>query len=149
MYLAKEYKGRQFDAIFDTIGIQPLFVHSPAYLKIDGSYVNVGSFAGVLRTVLNAFTNWFWPTMLGGTPRKFFFHSTFPDMQVQLELLEMLKTKKLKVVIEKVYSMEDALEVSPCVQRKILTPADQSKKGYDKIVSRRARGKQIVTVRSS
>ncbi|MCJ1324482.1 zinc ion binding [Thelotrema lepadinum] len=130
-YLAREYKGRPFDAIIDTAGTQALFVHSPAYLKEDGPFINVGGFEGIMRTFLNAFSNWYLPTLFGGIPRKYIFHSTIPNREVEIELIEMLRNRKLKVVIEKLYSMEDALE------------------GYDKIVSKRARGKHIVKVQSS
>ena len=116
-YLAREYKGRPFDAIIDTAGTQALFVHSPAYLKEDGPFINVGGFEGIMRTFLNAFSNWYLPTLFGGIPRKYIFHSTIPNREVEIELIEMLRNRKLKVVIEKLYSMEDALEVRLCLHQ--------------------------------
>ena len=110
-YLAEEYKGRPFDAILDTAGTQELFAHSPAYLKEDGPYVNVGAFQGIVKTMTNTLYNWFWPTLLGGVPRKYLFHSTMPDRKVEEELMQLLDEGKIRVIVEKVYPMEDILEV--------------------------------------
>lgn len=49
--------------------------------------------------------------MFGGVPRKYFFHSTAMNKQVEEELMDLLERRKIKVEIEKVYPMEDALEV--------------------------------------
>ena len=115
-YLSTEYKTRPFDAFLDTTGTQELFQHCPAYLKDDGLFINIGAFGGAFKTALNALYNWYWPRLLGGVPRKYILHSTIPNLQVGVELMELIKEKKLKVVIEKVYPMEDALEVKSSIR---------------------------------
>ena len=110
-YLAKECKGKPFDLILDITGTQALYDHSPAYLKAEGLCVNVGSFEGTVKTLFNWWKNAWWPTILGGTPRRYIMFSTIPDPKVAEELAKMAGEGTLKVVIDSVFDMEDALQV--------------------------------------
>ena len=111
-YLAKEYKGKPFDAILDTTGTQALYENSSNYLKAEGPFVNVGGFEGTLTTLFNWWRNVWWPAILpGGTPRRYVMFSTVPNPEIAKELARMASEKKVKVVIESVFDMEDALEV--------------------------------------
>ena len=108
-----------FDSIMDAVGSQDLYVHSPAYLKPKGIYVNVGSLGdkssihSILRWAKNANV----PNILGGTPRKFamFGASVTPDGV--RKLAEHARSGHLKVFIDSTFKMEDVLAVS-CVLRR-------------------------------
>ena len=118
VYLAKEYSQQPFDVILDTIGIQALFVNSPAYLKPEGLHVNVGAYEGHLRTLLLWSMNVWLPKLLGGIPRKYIMFSTPPNKE-RLELLaKMVEEGKLKGVVDGPFEMEDALNVSIAVHVK-------------------------------
>jgi NADPH:quinone reductase-like Zn-dependent oxidoreductase len=112
-YLATTYSERPFDVILDTVGIQALYEQSPAYLKPNGVYINVGAFEGVLWTLWCWAKNTLWPSFLGGTPRRYAMFSTVPNGQTAERLAEMVKEGKLRVVVDSVFKMEDVLEVSP------------------------------------
>ena len=111
-YLAKEHKGKPFDAILDTTGTQTLYDHSPAYLKVEGLCVNVGAFEGTVKTLYNWCKNSWLPVVFGGIPRRYIMFNTFPDPKVAGELARMTSEGKLKVMIDSVFAMEDALQVS-------------------------------------
>ncbi len=56
-YLAKKYGSEPFDAILDTVGTQALFDNSPAFLKPDGKFVNVGAMEGLATGVWSIVKN--------------------------------------------------------------------------------------------
>ena len=113
-YLESEYKSRPFDAILDLTGTQPLYKYSPTYLKEQGHFVNIGAMVdGPFITAVNALKNMFWPHLLGGVPRKYFLYSTTLNPGAVQETADLLSQKKISVEVERVYAMEDALDVSP------------------------------------
>jgi hypothetical protein len=112
-YFATNYANRPLDALLDAVGSQDLYVHSPAYLKTHGIYVNVGTLEdkstgqSLKRWVKNSYT----PKLLGGVPRKFaMFGANITPEGVQT-LAETAKKGQLKVWIDSVLSMEDVLAV--------------------------------------
>jgi len=42
-----------FDFVLDCVGLQALYVNSPAYLKTDGMMINIGSMEGSGATLKN------------------------------------------------------------------------------------------------
>jgi NADPH:quinone reductase-like Zn-dependent oxidoreductase len=106
------YSSEPFDAILDTIGVQALYNNSPAYLKPDGPFVNVGGMEGIGTTLWSGAKNLLWPQFLGGTPRKYIFQQTNPTQERSKYLVRLVEEGKLKVVIDQVFEMEDALQVS-------------------------------------
>lgn len=95
------------------MGSQDLFVHSPAYLKPNGIYVNVGTLAdrsaaqSIWRWVKNSYT----PSILGGTTRKFSMFGSSITADGVRKLAESAQRGDLKVFIDSVFKMEDALAV--------------------------------------
>ena len=77
-YLARAYGGsKKFDVIIDTVGVQSLYTHCPAYLKEGKSLLNAGVLPytgsgiwGVMSLTKDMLANYFWPRFLGGTDRK-------------------------------------------------------------------------------
>ncbi|ORY19780.1 hypothetical protein BCR34DRAFT_3399 [Clohesyomyces aquaticus] len=128
-YLAKEYQTRPFDFVLDTIGAQVLYTKSPGYLKEEGAFLNIGSYAhGMLWTLLYAMLNMFRPWWLGGTPRKFVIFSPQPEKECMVRLMNLVREGKIKVHIEKVFAFEelcDALDLGD---------------------TKRVRGKMVLTV---
>jgi NADPH:quinone reductase-like Zn-dependent oxidoreductase len=113
-YLKSEFNDQAFDSILDTFGSQDLYVHSPAYLKPKGVYVNVGT----MEDKSSIHSIWRWaknsnvPNVLGGTPRRFamFGASVTPDGV--RKLAEHARSGHLKVFIDSTFKMEGVLEVS-------------------------------------
>jgi NADPH:quinone reductase-like Zn-dependent oxidoreductase len=106
------YASEPFDAILDTMGIQALYVNSPSYLRADGIFVNVGAMEGMLSMISSNWKNLIWPRFLGGTPRKYIFQQTNPVGDTMRYLTKLVEEGKLIVVIDRVFEMEDALQVS-------------------------------------
>lgn len=110
-HLARTYRSRPFDVILDARGTQALFEQSPSYLKPDGLYVNVGDMEGFTWTLWCWAKNALWPTILGGTPRRYVMFSTTPDGKGAEKLAEIVQAGKLKAVVDSVFDMDRALEV--------------------------------------
>jgi len=128
-YLASQYEAAPFDFLFDCVGLQTLYVNSPAYLKTDGMVINIGSMEGGLgATLKNWIFNTWWPTWLGGVPRRYIIFSTPPTKDDAVVLIKLVEEGKLKVSVDSVFSMENAI------------------RAYERIATRRARGRVVVQV---
>lgn len=87
-----------FDFVLDCVGLQALYVNSPAYLKTDGMVINIGSMEGSGATLKNWIFNTWWPTWLGGVPRRYVMFSTPPskdDAVVLVKLVEKVSSRSL------------------------------------------------------
>jgi D-arabinose 1-dehydrogenase-like Zn-dependent alcohol dehydrogenase len=114
----------------DCVGHQDLYCGSPAYLKEQGEVINVGAMAdGMWRTVWNWFQNTWRPVWLGGTPRRYIMFSTVSTRDDGIYLLRMVEEGKLKVHIDSVWDMKDAIGA------------------YERAASKRARGKVVIKVK--
>jgi NADPH:quinone reductase-like Zn-dependent oxidoreductase len=94
------------------MGVQMLYSNSPAYLKPDGPFINIGAMEGIGTTLWSGAKNMICPQFLGGTPRKYIFQQTNPTQDRLRYLVRLVEEKKLKVIIDQVFEMEDALKVS-------------------------------------
>lgn len=111
-YLSKNYGSEPFDTILDTIGTQLLFEKSPAFLKPNGKFINVGAMEGFGTGLWSMAKNTLWPRLLGGIPRSYTFQQTNPDQKTMHYLTRLVEEGKLIVIIDNVFEMEDALQVS-------------------------------------
>ncbi|OJJ50755.1 hypothetical protein ASPZODRAFT_137897 [Penicilliopsis zonata CBS 506.65] len=133
-YLITHYATQRFDAIIDCIGIQELYLHSPAYLCEGGKYLNIGAYAtkttlaGVFQWTWNQYANRFCPVWLGGIPRWYMFYSATPDVPTLNRVRQMVEEGHLKQVVDSVWEMEDV------------------KKAYERMESKRTRGKIIIHI---
>lgn len=129
-YLASQYGADAFDFVLDCVGSQALYLESPAFLKREGMVINIGSMAGsgVDTLLKNWIFNTFWPTWLGGVPRRYVMFSTPPTKEDAVVLIKMVEEGKLKVSVDSVFSMEDAI------------------KAYERIATKRARGRVLIKV---
>ncbi|KAE9371128.1 NAD(P)-binding protein [Stipitochalara longipes BDJ] len=132
-YLERRFGAEPFDVILDCRGVQELFTHCPRYLKEGKPFVTVGparpeySFLGVLYMVRYMISNVLWPSWLGGVNRPYLF-AKGPASLEGLERVSRLAEEGLKVPIDSVWDLEDAL------------------KAYEVALSMRARGKIIVKI---
>ena len=114
-YLASQYAAEPFDFVLDCVGLQALYVNSPAYLKPDGMVINIGSMEGLGATLKNWIFNTWWPTWLGGVPRRYVMFSTPPSKDDAVVLVKLVEEGKLKISVDSVFSMEDAIRAYECV----------------------------------
>lgn len=134
-YLAEKYSSEPFDAIIDIAGSDGLlYPRSPSYLRSDGVFAFAGtmkhthanpgsSIFGALSWVYATATqvlSWAasskWPVILGGVPRRSFFHSGKPNPR-NLELTrQLVENQILKGVVDSNWPMKDALKAFEHVQ---------------------------------
>ncbi|KAK4097193.1 NAD(P)-binding protein [Parathielavia hyrcaniae] len=129
-YLADVFSGRPFDAILDCVGSQPLYAHSPGYLKPDGKFINIvgGWSQGVIPFVRNKLR----PCSLGGTPRSYELFLLSSSGKTAREAASWVDQGIIKqAVIDSEFTMEQAVEA------------------FEKLATGRAKGKIIVKVESS
>ncbi|KAH6869494.1 hypothetical protein B0T10DRAFT_418501 [Thelonectria olida] len=130
-YLASAFGSQPFDSIVDCVGSQALYENSPRYLCPGGPLVNIGAFDlgdGILSQMFRWFMNSWRPTWLGGIPRPYILFSNTPNMPEVLTLVEMVEQGKLNVILDSEFAMEDLM------------------KGYERVTSKRARGKVLIRV---
>jgi NADPH:quinone reductase-like Zn-dependent oxidoreductase len=102
-----------FDAVLDAVGTQDLVLNSPVYLKVEGVFISVGAMeGGIAGSLWSMFANSVWPRFLGGTPRKYLFQQTTPNQERMKYLIKLVEDGKLRVVVDQIFEMEDALRVS-------------------------------------
>lgn len=116
--------------MLDCVGSQALFVNSPAYLKAEGAVVNIGVFEGVIATVRNFLFNSWLPTWLGGVPRRYIMFSTLPTRDDAVYMAHLIEEGRVRIPVDSVFDMQDAV------------------RAYERIATKRARGKVVVKVRS-
>ncbi|CAK7209390.1 hypothetical protein SBRCBS47491_000425 [Sporothrix bragantina] len=130
-FLKETYGHTPFDFVMDCVGTQDLFVGSPGYLKADGALLNIGAVDGVAASMWNLLSNMFLPSWLGGVPRRYMFFSSPPLRDDAVYLAQLLGEGKLKVPVDSVFDMKDLLAA------------------YERISTKRARGKVVIKVRKN
>ncbi|KAJ9132086.1 Zinc alcohol dehydrogenase [Pleurostoma richardsiae] len=126
-YLALEYGDSPFDLIYDCVGSQELFSHSTAYLKEDRLFINIvgGRTEGIVPFLRNRVL----PTALGGIPRNYRLLGLSPSATYARDVLRWVEEGKLKEFpIDSEYAMGEVV------------------KAYERVQSRRARGKVVVKI---
>ena len=76
--LTRKYGERKFDSSIDAVGAQSLYVACPEFLKEGRAFLNMGALPymgkglwGAVKLVPDFLSNFFWPGILGGTPRPY------------------------------------------------------------------------------
>ncbi|KAJ5101155.1 hypothetical protein N7456_007207 [Penicillium angulare] len=129
VYLAKENGDKPFDFVLDCAGSQALYANSPKYLKPEGAVVNIGGLEGMGALARNMMCNKFLPVWLGGVPRPYIFFSTPPTRDDAVYIGRLVEEGQLRIPVDSVFDMEDALAA------------------YERIATKRARGKVVVKIR--
>ncbi|KAJ6172850.1 hypothetical protein N7485_005662 [Penicillium canescens] len=127
-FLARQYGDKPFDFVLDCVGTQALFVNSPAYLKAKGAVINIGVLEGICVSARNALLNSWLPTWLGGVPRRYIMFSTPPARDDAVYLARLIEEGRVRIPVDSVFDIEDAVHA------------------YERIATKRARGKVVVKV---
>ena len=90
--------------------------------------INIGSMGATGATLKNWIFNTWWPIWLGGVPRRYVMFSTPPSKDDAVVLIKLVEEGKLKISVDSVFSMEDAI------------------RAYERVATMRARGRVIVKV---
>jgi NADPH:quinone reductase-like Zn-dependent oxidoreductase len=116
-YLTSTFSNTPFNAVIDTVGIQPIYEHSPKYLSKQGLFVSVGvssdklSVSCTLRSMLTMASNLYWPRFLGGIARPYIQKTVTVDSALLERLSVLIEENKLKVIVDSTFEMGDALKV--------------------------------------
>ena len=146
-HLAATYEQEPFDFIFDTVGDQSLFSHSPKYLRPSGQLISIvgGSSNGVVPFVRNKLI----PSFLGGTPRTYKILALAPNGPYAREVADWAEKGLVKEIpIDAEFAMAEVIEVSRglnCMFPDRLTRLFQA---YEKLLTKRTKGKIIVDVQA-
>jgi NADPH:quinone reductase-like Zn-dependent oxidoreductase len=120
-YLAKTYGERKFSVIFDTVGLQSLYTHCPAYLAEGKMYLDVGispskgatwDWGNIAYLTSSLLQNYLWPRLLGGTPRTFRLLSTTPDVDMLEKVRALAASGVIRCVVDSVWPMEEVMTVT-------------------------------------
>jgi NADPH:quinone reductase-like Zn-dependent oxidoreductase len=119
-YLAQEYGSRKFDAIIDTASTQELYDHSPEYLNEGKPFFDMAikhpvgrawQYSDLLPIIGNQIKNNFWPTFLGGVPRKYVLKSVRPDLKSLQKIRQLVEDGTFKGTVDSVWGMDEAIQV--------------------------------------
>ncbi|KAJ5822459.1 hypothetical protein N7447_004799 [Penicillium robsamsonii] len=133
-YLRTHHADRPFGAIIDCVGVTELYTHCEPYLAFGKPFINLGAmtakptFWGLLSFVWNQHMVPLWPVLLGGVPRGYQFYSARPNRETLGRVMRLVESGELKMVVDSVWDMRDA------------------RKAYERMESKRAKGKVIVRV---
>ncbi|ERS97275.1 uncharacterized protein SPSK_02539 [Sporothrix schenckii 1099-18] len=130
-FLAAEFGSAdaQFDLIYDCVGDQALYLQSPAYLrpKTGALLCIVAGAVGVPTVVRNRLL----PAALGGTPRAYRMLGLFPSGDLARQVARMVEDGIIaQMPIDSVWPMTDVVGA------------------YEKLMTKRARGKIVIQVGS-
>ena len=92
--------------------------------------INIGALEGIAVTAWNVLFNMWLPTWLGGVPRRYIMFSTPPARDDAVYLWRLIEEGRVRIPVDSVFNMEDAV------------------RAYERIATKRARGKVVVKVRS-
>ncbi|KAH8906849.1 NAD(P)-binding protein [Coniochaeta sp. PMI_546] len=133
-FLAEKHGREQFDFVFDCVGHQILYEKSPPFLKPAGKYISL--VGGKTHGILPVLKNNLWPKFLWGTPRTYKILGLAPAGEYMREVVKLVEQGVIKKVpIDSEYSMEQAVEVGAA-----------SACGYERVMTKRAKGKVVVKV---
>ncbi|PVH71951.1 zinc-binding oxidoreductase [Cadophora sp. DSE1049] len=133
-FLTTEFGNDKFDIVMDAFGIQETFHNCEGYLKPGKPYVSVGpamptySMGAILYSIGQMASNFLWPQFLGGPNRPYVQFAATATQEEMQRLADMVQDGKLRVPIDSCWDMEDVL------------------KSYERMLSRRARGKVVVKI---
>lgn len=126
-HLTDTYLTGGMDLIVDCVGDDTFFRRSPSYLQASGKFLSiVGRAQGIYSFLMHQVR----PTMLGGTPRSYKILGLAPSGTGAREVAKLVDEGLIgEVLVDSEYGMDDALLA------------------YEKLATKRARGKIVIKVR--
>lgn len=129
--------------IFDCVGSDELFQRSAKYLDKDGMFITIVGGVGAGPIVRSRLL----PVALGGVPRRYKLLALFPDGAIAKEVAKWIENGEYsKFPRDSEYSMNDAIKVCLCLQPTPNSTDDRGIQGYERVASKRSRGKVVVAV---
>ncbi|KAI8817688.1 uncharacterized protein EV422DRAFT_560334 [Fimicolochytrium jonesii] len=132
-YLAKAYSAKPFDAVIDAIGKQEIYDHAASYLAPKKPVVTVGlgfkyTYPQMVTTIAKTVDNTARPCILGGVPRPYITINALVNLKLLEKISALLQEGTMRPVVDQTFDFRDTLQA------------------YEKIASKRARGKVTVKV---
>ncbi|CZT00213.1 related to zinc-binding oxidoreductase [Rhynchosporium agropyri] len=133
-FLSAEFENDKFDVVMDAFGVQELFSNCEGFLKPGATFVSVGvalqtySMGSILYSACQMAGNLLRPRILGGVNRQYLQVAATVTLNEMQRLADMARDGKLRVPIDSVWEIDDVL------------------KAYERILSRRARGKIVIRI---
>lgn len=91
--------------------------------------INIGFLEGLGVTTRNVLANLFLPTWLGGVPRRYITFSTPPTRDAAIYMAKLVEEGSIRVPVDSMFDMEDIVAA------------------YERVATKRARGKVVIKVR--
>lgn len=126
-FLTQEHGDAPFNLMIDCVGDQPLFTESTKYLRPEGLFICI--VGGRSQGIVPYFKNKILPVALGGTPR-------------QYRILGLSPSGAFAGVAAK-WANDGLLKEIPIDME---CPLENAIQGYERVVSKRSRGKVVVKV---
>ncbi|KAJ0121906.1 lcohol dehydrogenase [Diaporthe amygdali] len=124
-HLTDSFESNPVHRIFDCVGSDELFQRSAKYLHKDGIFITIVGGVGAGPIVRSKLL----PVALGGVPRRYKLLALWPDGAIAKEVAKWIENGEYsKFPRDSEYSMNDAV------------------KGYERVASKRSRGKVVVAV---
>lgn len=109
----------RFDAVIDTVGVQSVYDHCPAYLKEGRLFLNMGvlpymnmGWWGALSFMVHLLNNFWRPAILGGTPRTYKILSTEPNIDMMQRIQRLVDEGKINPLVDSLWPLQDTIQVS-------------------------------------
>ncbi|RAL07926.1 NAD(P)-dependent alcohol dehydrogenase, partial [Aspergillus homomorphus CBS 101889] len=134
-YLRAHHAARPFDAIVDCVGDPEIYAHCVPYLAEGKPFINLGQmkatpgFWGQIAWAWTQFATRYWPVVLGGVPRAYQFYGGKPTVESMQRIMRLVEKGVVRVVVDSVWRMGEV------------------RKAYERMESKRAKGKIVVSVR--
>ncbi|CAN8101233.1 unnamed protein product [Discula destructiva] len=129
-YLSETFSesSKAFQGVFDCVGSEELFRECSGYLEKSGIYITIVGGAGVVGPMTRSKIL---PVSLGGVSRRYKMLALWPDGAIAKEVAKWVEEGSFaRFPIDSEYTMNDAV------------------KGYERLASKRAKGKIVVQVRA-
>ncbi|KKY37501.1 putative alcohol dehydrogenase [Diaporthe ampelina] len=124
-HLTDSFESKPMHRIFDCVGSDELFQRSAKYLDKEGLFITIVGGVGAGPIVRSRLL----PVALGGVPRRYKLLALWPDGAIAKEVAKWIEDGEYsKFPRDSEYSMNDAI------------------KGYERVASKRSRGKVVVAV---
>ena len=150
--LASLYCNSRFSAIIDAHGSPNLYTCSAEYLRPRKPFVSVGvafedyTYFSMFRAVYLMLKHSWWSQTVGAVSRAYIGVTGVTSLALMERLGELVEQKRLKVVVDSCWELNDVLKVSSNQIISMHSMFICFLQGYDILLSGRAKGKVIISI---